>query len=138
MNALSVGDKVRSVSNMKYPEIKALATKFRNTPTPAEELLWRYLRRKQLKGRKFLRQHPVIYQSLVNEFGFYIPDFYCAFEKLVVELDGKIHELRKEKDAFRDSILNHFGLNVLRFKNEELGDIDKVLNIIMLHFKESV
>ena len=85
-----------------------------------------------------MRQHPVIYQRSGNELEFYIPDFYCASEKLVVELDGKIHELRKEKNAFRDSILNHFGLTVLRFKNEELGDIVKVLNIIMLHFKESV
>ncbi|NPA37921.1 MAG: endonuclease domain-containing protein [Chlorobi bacterium] len=121
---------------MKYPEIKAFATKLRNNPTPAEEKLWQYLRRKQIEGRKFLRQHPIIYQRSGNDFEFYIPDFYCASEKLVIELDGKIHEFRKEKDVFRDSVLRHYGLTVLRIKNEELEEIDNVLNEIKRHFRK--
>jgi very-short-patch-repair endonuclease len=65
---------------------------------------------------------------------FYIPDFYCASEKLTIELDGKVHLYRKEKDAFRDNILNSFGLKVLRIKNEELATIEMVLKKIRNEF----
>ncbi len=123
---------------MNYAEIKVLATKLRSNPTPSEEFLWQYLRRKQLEGRKFLRQHPIIYQRSGNDFQFYVPDFYCAKEKLIIELDGKIHEYTKERDAFRDSILKHFGLTVLRFKNEELKDIKSVLDIIKENFRKDI
>jgi very-short-patch-repair endonuclease len=48
---------------MKWVEIKEIATKLRNNPTPSEILLWSVIRNKQLIGRKFLRQHPIIYDS---------------------------------------------------------------------------
>ncbi|TAJ14442.1 DUF559 domain-containing protein [Marinilabiliaceae bacterium JC017] len=82
---------------MTYPEIKALAAKLRYNPTPSEILIWRYLQNRRLAGRKFLRQHPIIYQTTGNILAFYIPDFYCAEEKLVVEIDGKIHLKNKRK-----------------------------------------
>ena len=121
---------------MKYPEIKAFASKLRNNPTPAEKTLWQYIRNKQLEGRKFLRQHPIIYQRAGNDFEFYIPDFYCSKEKLVIELDGKIHLKNRERDQFRDSILKSKGLKVLRIKNEELNNIDAVLTKIKNSFNQ--
>jgi very-short-patch-repair endonuclease len=121
---------------MRYSEIKAIASRLRKEATPSEKLLWERLRRKQLNGRRFLRQHPIIYQRAGNDYEFYVPDFYCAAEKLVVELDGKIHLKTKEHDEFRDSILKHFGLRVLRIKNEELGDMDNVLNKIKSYFND--
>ena len=121
---------------MKYPEIKAIASRLRKEATPSERFLWDHLRRKQLEGRKFLRQHPIIYQRAGNDYEFYVPDFYCAEEKLVIELDGKIHLRTKEHDQFRDNILEHYGLTVLRIKNEEQTDIKSVLNKIKTHFNE--
>ena len=119
---------------MKYPEIKAFAAKLRKNATPAEKLLWKYLRNRQLDDRKFLRQHPIIYQNIKNNLDFFIPDFYCHEEKLVIELDGKIHLKTIERDKMRDNILSEFGLRVIRFKNEELEDLENVLERIRLEF----
>jgi very-short-patch-repair endonuclease len=120
---------------MKYAEIKAIVLRLRNNPTPEEKLLWKYLRNRQLLGRKFIRQTAIIYEkNNKGEYFFYVPDFYCREEKLVVELDGKIHDFQKESDMDRDEILNHFGLTVLRIKNEELSNIQQVLDRIMSAF----
>jgi len=96
--------------------------------------LWRYLKGKQLKGRKFLRQHPIVYQVNKRECFFFIPDFYCVDEHLVIELDGGIHDDRKEKDLHRDRILSSLGLKILRIKNEELINIESVLLRIIQQF----
>jgi leucyl-tRNA synthetase len=78
---------------------------------------------------KFLRQHPVIYQVTAKGPDYYIPDFYCAEKKVVLELDGKIHDLQLEEDEFRDSNLRSLGIRVLRIKNEEVeANVTLVLN----------
>ena len=117
---------------MMYSEIKAIATKLRNNPTESEELLWQYLRNRKMMGKKFLRQHPIIHQTIWNEHFFYIPDFYCSELKLAIELDGGIHLKRKEDDKHRDEVLNSLGVVVLRIKNEELENIDEVLGRISI------
>ena len=119
---------------MYYSEIKRLATKLRNNATREERFLWSELRRKNLKY-KFLRQHPIIYDSANREYFFYIPDFYSAQKKLVVEVDGKIHDYQKEYDKHREEVLKGKGLHVLRLRNEELNNIEKVIEKInkMLH-----
>jgi very-short-patch-repair endonuclease len=78
--------------------------------------------------RKFLRQHPLIYDADRNakEFFFFIPDFYCASENLIIELDGQIHDFQKEKDYSREKILTSNNLRVLRIRNEELSNIEQV------------
>ena len=119
---------------MKYYEIKKLAAKLRKNQTPSERLLWLNIRKRQLKGRKFLRQHPIIYESNKTEHFFFIPDFYCAEEKLIIELDGKIHEYQKDRDKHRDLILEAKGLKILRIKNEELNTINEVLIKILKEF----
>ncbi|MHC1775490.1 MAG: endonuclease domain-containing protein [Lentimicrobium sp.] len=118
---------------MKWPEIKKIATRLRNNPTIEEEIMWKLLRKKQLQGRKFLRQHPIIFETNrdKNDFYFFIPDFYCAIEKLVIEIDGPIHDFQKEKDYKREEILISRGLHVLRFKNYELNNIDFVRNRVL-------
>ena len=65
----------------------------------------------------------------------FIPDFYCHQESLIIELDGIIHESQSEKDQLRQSILEQEGYTILRFKNEELSDIPRVLETIASHFK---
>jgi very-short-patch-repair endonuclease len=96
----------------------------------SEEILWQSLRRRQLCNAKFLRQHPIIYESLDNQHWFYIPDFYCAEKKLVIELDGHVHDYQKDSDEQRDKVLSEMGLRILRFNNEELLKIQDVLKRI--------
>ena len=121
---------------MKWIEIKEIATKLRNNPTPSERKLWKLIRNKQLNGRKFLRQHPIIYDSdrNKNEYFFFIPDFYCPGENLIIELDGHIHDFQKEKDFNRDLILSENNIRVLRIKNEELNEIENVKTMVMNMF----
>ncbi len=121
---------------MKYEQIKQLTQKLRHETTLSENKLWRHLRKRQLEGRKFLRQHAIIYDSIGDEHFFYVPDFYCFEENLAIELDGKIHFYTKERDKRRDEILNDLGIKVLRFKNEELEDIEEVLSRIKKEFKD--
>lgn len=119
---------------MKYHEIKKLTRRLRRNQTPCEAILWSHLRNKQLLGRKFLRQHPIIYESNGTEHFFYVADFYCRKERLVIELDGPIHRTQIERDTKRDLILNCRDLKVLRIKNKELSDIEKVLMKIIDEF----
>jgi very-short-patch-repair endonuclease len=113
---------------MKWPEIKEIATKLRNNPTSSESKLWKVIRNKQLMGRKFLRQHPIIYDinRNNNEFFFFIPDFYCSHEKLIIELDGQIHDYQKDKDYQRDIILAANNLRVLRIENDDLCEMENI------------
>ncbi|MHC1702357.1 MAG: endonuclease domain-containing protein [Tenuifilaceae bacterium] len=113
---------------MKYPEIKKRATELRKNPTGAEALLWLNLRKRKLKGMKFLRQHPIIYDRNGNEHFFFIPDFYCSEAKLAIELDGPIHKRTFERDVHRDEILKAQGIRVLRIMNEELKNMENVLD----------
>ena len=103
------------------------AIEMRNNPTQAEEALWECLKTKQL-GDKFRRQH------LIDDF---IVDFVCLSKKLVIEVDGKIHDSQQEKDAERTSVLNGLGYEVIRFKNEEvLGDTTTVIETIQEHLSK--
>ncbi|TSA36355.1 MAG: DUF559 domain-containing protein [Porphyromonadaceae bacterium] len=120
---------------MHYLELKELASRFRNSPTSEEKKLWSYLKGRQLAGRKFLRQHPVVYQTNRGECFFFIPDFYCDQEKLVIELDGGVHNSRLEKDKHRDEILKSLDLNIIRIRNADLSDIEVVLNKIQRSFR---
>ncbi len=62
---------------------------------------------------------------------FFIADFYCAEKRLVIELDGEIHDFQKEYDQGRDSIMREMGLRVLRIRNSEIEDLDSVLRKIL-------
>lgn len=100
------------------------ARDLRRVETPAEKLLWQCLRNRQLKGRKFRRQHP---------FDKYVLDFYCHECRLAVELDGSTHDeiMNKQYDETRTAELKRSGIIVLRFRNEEvIKDIDEVLRKI--------
>ena len=107
---------------------KAKALRMRETKS--EKILWDKLKNNQLDGLKFRRQHPI---------SLYIADFYCHKFKLIIELDGKYHEEKEQKikDQERDEVLKLNGLNILRFKNEEVEkNIDNVLIKIKNHIKE--
>jgi very-short-patch-repair endonuclease len=102
---------------------REVARGLRQRQTPAEQRLWLHLRGGQLDGRRFRRQQPI---------GPYIADFYCAAAKLVVEVDGPIHERQVEYDRERDAYLAAHDLRVLRFTNQAvLYDLDTVLRAIL-------
>ena len=115
---------------MKKSEIISLSRELRQNQTPQEELLWANLRNRKLLGIKFLRQHPIIYSNTSDILLFFIADFYAVEKKLVIEIDGKIHDFQKEYDKNRDEILSALGLQVLRIKNEELKQTKLILNKI--------
>lgn len=114
----------------KLPTSIKRARELRQNMTGAEHLLWLNLRGRRLLNLKFLRQHPIIYQVSHNRPFYFIADFYCAEKKLVLEIDGLIHETQQEEDQHREEILESLGLNILRIKNEEVEDIPKVLEKI--------
>jgi very-short-patch-repair endonuclease len=106
---------------------KAAARNLRRRQTRGESLLWDVVRNRRLMGKKFLRQHPILVE-FQNKETFFIADFYCAEAKLVVEIDGKIHDNQKQHDEARTAIINDQGLSVVRFKNESLErNLDEVL-----------
>jgi very-short-patch-repair endonuclease len=79
--------------------------------TEAEKIMWGCLSKRQLQGSRFRKQHPI---------GNYIADFYCHEFKLVVEVDGPIHEQQKEYDIQRTEEMSLVGINVIRFTNAEI------------------
>jgi len=115
---------------MNKQQITELARELRRNQTPAEKLLWARLRNRKLKGHKFHRQHPILYESFNYNNKYFIPDFYCAEKRLIIELDGGIHDFQQEYDKNREAIINDLGLKLIRFKNEEIEDIDRVLDVI--------
>ncbi|MCL2152828.1 MAG: endonuclease domain-containing protein [Oscillospiraceae bacterium] len=88
-----------------------LARQLRSKATREENMLWYDLLSKY--PVRFLRQRPI---------GRYIADFYCPTRKLVIEVDGKQHELAdaKEYDAIRTDFFNCLGIEVIRFSNEDI------------------
>jgi very-short-patch-repair endonuclease len=106
---------------------KGLCREMRRNPTEAEEIFWQAVRRKQLMGVKFYRQYPILHEITGRE-TFFIADFYCHRARLVVEIDGRIHEFGVPRDTERTELLNLLGLHVLRFRNDEvLEDLERVL-----------
>jgi very-short-patch-repair endonuclease len=109
---------------------KVVCRDLRKNSTEAEKVLWEAVRAKKFDGKKFYRQHPIFYDISGKE-TFFVADFYCYEEKLIVELDGKYHRYRLMEDKERTKILNYLGLSVIRFNNDEvLNDLDKILSKI--------
>ncbi len=96
----------------------------RKDQTPAEKLIWYYLRNRFTKHIKFRRQYSI---------DRFVVDFYSAELKLAIEIDGDIHDVveQKEYDIERQKYLEEFGVRFLRIKNEELfGNPNKVFDRI--------
>ncbi|MFA5799589.1 MAG: UDP-N-acetylmuramoyl-L-alanine--D-glutamate ligase [Candidatus Peribacteraceae bacterium] len=103
--------------------ILKFARLMRKQPTKAEELLWEKLRNNGI-GKKFRRQHP--FQSRIL-------DFYCDECRLGIEIDGSVHDNNEQRqyDHEREKALGEYGIQILRFTNEEvLNDIEKIINQI--------
>ena len=97
-------------------ELQNYRRELRTNLTPAEACLWKHLKSRKLSNRKFQRQHSI---------GYYIVDFYCASEKLIIELDGQGHFNPKaqEYDSKRTLYLENLGYKVIRFENKMVFDV---------------
>ena len=104
--------------------IKSKARVLRKSMTNSEKLLWSKLRRRQLNGLFFRRQHP---------YGIYILDFFCHEGNLAVEVDGEIHLDKIFYDNERTEYLKSTGIRVIRFTNNDVETrmdyvLDKIVN----------
>jgi very-short-patch-repair endonuclease len=112
------------------PSIIEAARLLRENMTKSEELLWEKLKGKQIWGLRFRRQHPI---------DIFIADFYCHRVKLVVEIDGEIHNLQKDYDIGRTAEMGKYDIKVIRFTNEEVeNNIEKVITYIESIVKERI
>ncbi|HSE02430.1 MAG TPA: endonuclease domain-containing protein [Burkholderiales bacterium] len=110
------------------PSLKLRRRALRESLTPAEARLWKYLQRSQLEGSKFRRQHSV---------GQFVLDFYCPAVRVAIELDGAAHDhdAAQLADAARDEYLASLGITVLRFENREvIENLEGVLLRIKAQF----
>ena len=112
------------------PKLFVYAREMRKNPTEAEKKLWEYLRKMRTNGIIFRRQHPI---------DIFIADFYCHKLKLIIEVDGDIHNDTQiqEYDDGRSGELERYGIKVIRYKNEEIiENINCVINSINTTIKE--
>ena len=99
----------RPISDFKRKTAKTL----RANTTAAEDILWRHLRRLEIKGSHFRRQVPI---------GPYVADFACLKERLIIEVDGSQHaeDANNRRDEVRTRWLNSEGYRVMRFWNNNV------------------
>jgi very-short-patch-repair endonuclease len=114
-----VAGKLRQVSRALLERAREL----RSTQTATEQILWECLRDRRLNNFKFRRQHNI---------GWYIADFYCHEARLVIELDGGVHQTQTDRDRDRDAWMQSQNLRVLRLTNEQvLENLEAVLQVIL-------
>ncbi|MGD9967216.1 MAG: endonuclease domain-containing protein [Hyphomonadaceae bacterium] len=97
-----------------YSRAAYRARVLRKNETPHEKRLWKLLRELNREGANFRRQTNV---------GQRVFDFADLRRKILIELDGAVHELPEVQAADKkkeiDAVLR--GYRVLRFTNEELA-----------------
>jgi very-short-patch-repair endonuclease len=112
--------------------ILAASRQLRRDATTAEQILWDRLRNRQVAGLKFRRQ-AVIERR-------FVADFYCHENRLIIELDGSIHNLPdvQAADEERQQWLEAAGYTVIRFTNRDIRqNLDQVLADIVQHTEDS-
>ncbi len=114
-------------SNYKdWQNLKNFARENRKNQTDSENIIWQEVRNSKL-GFKFRRQHSI---------DTFIVDFICIEKKLIVEIDGDIHNETVEYDEMRTKFLNLRGFEVIRFTNNEvLTDTRSVIEKLQIALK---
>lgn len=101
-----------------------IARQLRKGETSSEKIMWQALRGRRLNNLKFRRQHPIANTA-------FVADFLCYEARLIIEIDGLIHNFQQEADALRQSVLESEGYFVLRFTNEQVKtELENVLKKI--------
>ena len=105
------------------------ARELRNKLTPSEQVFWLRLK-EQFPKYKFRRQHPI---------SIYVADFYCHKLKLIIEIDGSIHDSEEAKfnDKRRQQDLENLNLILIRFTNDQVkNEIESVIEKISSTIKK--
>ena len=100
------------------------ARRLRQSTGLAVDRVWERVRGGRIDGHKFRREHPI---------GPYCADFACRQLRLVIEIDGGVHELDevKRRDAARQAALEGLGWTVVRFSNDEaLSEPERMVEAI--------
>ena len=105
---------------MRYFETLQMARDNRKNQTAAERVFWEKVRGRKLFGLKFNRQFLIEYKEILGNKLYYIVDFHNFEYKLVVEIDGSIHQEQVEYDKRRENDIIALGYQVLRFSNDEV------------------
>lgn len=105
---------------------KRFARILRNQQTNSEKIVWELIRDRKFMNLKFRRQHVIE--------GFVL-DFYCHEIRLGIEIDGGIHNKRKDYDRIRQQIIESEGIAVLRISNKEISEnkrsiLQKIKNLM--------
>ncbi len=114
--------------------LKQIARKLRSNTTSAENILWRYIRKKQIYNIQFYRQKVI---------GNYIVDFFAPAINLIIEVDGDYHDCLEQhgQDQARDLYFNALKVFVLRLRNQqiatEIQDTIQVIKNIILTLKQN-
>ena len=89
----------------------AVARGYRKKPTRVEALLWSAVRGRQRDGTKFRRQQPI---------GPFVVDLLAPSHRLIVEVDGLVHQNQALADAERQALLESLGFRMLRLPSDEV------------------
>jgi len=109
-----------------YKFLKPAKDRLKSGFTESEKIMWQILKKSNL-GFKFRRQY------IVDQF---IVDFICIENRLIIEIDGSVHNLQKEYDLARTEQLIALGYNVIRFSNGDVKyRIAKVKETILKELK---
>jgi very-short-patch-repair endonuclease len=112
------------------PSIIEAASLLREDMTRCEDLLWERIKGKQIYGLRFRRQHPI---------DIFIADFYCHRIRLIVEIDGEIHNSQKDYDIGRSAEMEKYDIKVIRFTNKDVEfNIEMVIRNIGIIVKERI
>jgi len=109
-----------------YYNKKIFSRELRKNSTCEQKLVWEKLKNRQYKNLKFRRQH--VLQG-------FVVDFYCHELKLILEIDGKIHEKQKEYDYLRQILIEEKGIRFIRVTNEETNTD---INVLFHRIKEAI
>jgi very-short-patch-repair endonuclease len=88
----------------------ASARRLRRKLSLPETLLWQILRVKRRELR-FRKQHAI---------GPFVADFYCPAARMVIEIDGAVHDASQDADERRDAYMRSLGLRVVRIPAAEM------------------
>jgi len=112
---------------------KIVCRDLRKKQTNAEKMFWEAVRNRKFYNLKFVRQFPLFYDITGKE-TFFVADFFCFEKDLVIELDGVIHNYKLKEDEQRKRILQALGLDIIRFKNDEVeNNLRAVLEKLKIH-----
>ncbi len=112
------------------PETFEAARILRENMTFHEKILWDRLKLRQIRGVRFRRQHPI---------DLFIADFYCHQARLVVEIDGEIHDQQREYDEGRSGEMERYSIKVIRFTNADVeNNIEEVVRQIETEVKSRI